>query len=407
MNKYFSLLGLREDAGKDDVKAAYERRVRKYKSSDYDDDPEYVRKKLAELKEAYEQAYRMAGSGSSSLYRRDDFARSSASSSASTASGSQQAHRRLHDQEEKEARRRRAKRVQENEFRKDQIEAEEEGSLFRKPDLSSLRQKAGSLRDEIKSQADELKNTISDAMRDDADQPSKDDEARSSAGQIRSTAVPQLKKAARRPDHDTGGTVMDTPSGSRSFHGADKESAARHGKFIAFAIILIITVISGLGQCSYDDDYYDYDDFADYDSYETGDSYSYAFLTDLDQIIFDTAMDSCSLLFDTGYSSDWRDSGYSDQELQTEADQFAENYLDMDQFSDVIDYLYDTYDEFYITTDDDLEDQIAEALKFYGFMRPDEAAGYISPFNDHTIANAHDYLVYLHDYFDENGLTEY
>lgn len=80
MNKYFSLLGLREDAGKDDVKAAYERRVRKYKSSDYDDDPEYVRKKLAELKEAYEQAYRMAGSGSSSLYRRDDFARSSASS---------------------------------------------------------------------------------------------------------------------------------------------------------------------------------------------------------------------------------------------------------------------------------------------------------------------------------------
>ena len=63
MDRNFALLGLREDATKDEIKEAYESRLQKYHSSDYDDDPEYLRQKLAELKSAYEQAMKAAADG--------------------------------------------------------------------------------------------------------------------------------------------------------------------------------------------------------------------------------------------------------------------------------------------------------------------------------------------------------
>ena len=40
MDRNFALLGLREDATKEQVKEAYGRRLAKYKSADYADDPE-------------------------------------------------------------------------------------------------------------------------------------------------------------------------------------------------------------------------------------------------------------------------------------------------------------------------------------------------------------------------------
>lgn len=394
MNKYFSLLGLREDAGKDDVKAAYERRVRKYKSSDYDDDPEYVRKKLAELKVAYEQAYRMAGSGSTSAYRRDDFDLPASSRT----SDSQRAHRQLHDKEEKEARRRRAKRIRENEFRKDQIEAEEEGSLFRKPDLSALRHKAESLRDEIKAQAGDLKNTVSEALDDNAEHASRRDTARNTA-QKKENAVPKFTKSVRRLDDHSGGTIIEAPAQTKRYSGRDTESASRNIKFFGVVVALIVMLVSGVAQCGYSD----YDDFDDVsESY----GYGYSYISDRDQMIFDTAMDCSDLLFDAGYAGSYTDYGYDDDELQTQADQFAENYLDMDRLSDVLTYLYDNYSEFMITDEDPLETQIAEVLKFYGFLDPESAAGYINPYNDETITNTHTYLLFLNEYFEKNGLTE-
>lgn len=396
MNKYFSLLGLREDAGKDDVKAAYERRLQKYKSSDYDDDPEYVKKKLAELRVAYEQAYRMAGNGSSSAYRRDDFDLPSGSK----ASASRQAHRRFHDQEEKKARQRRAKKIRENEARKDQIEAEEEGSLFRKPDLSALRKKAGAIRDEIKDQAGELKNTLSQARDDNAEQSSR----RSTVLNTRpkkEAAVPKSKKAVSMLSDQNGGTVMKAPYTSRENNRWDAD--AHNTKLIGLVIVIIIAIISGIAQCGAsdfdDDDYY-------YDSDDTYYSYSYAFTSDRDQAVFDTAMDSCGLLYDTGYSSSWTSYASDDTMLEAQADLFASHYLDMDRLSDVLTYLYDNYDEFCITDDDPLEMQVTEVLRFYGFLDPDSAAGYINPYTDETITDAYTYLCYLNEYFERNGLTK-
>ena len=62
-DRNLAVLGLKNGAGKDEIKAAYENRLAKYRSADYEDDPEYVKKKIRELTEAYEAA--LSGSSSS------------------------------------------------------------------------------------------------------------------------------------------------------------------------------------------------------------------------------------------------------------------------------------------------------------------------------------------------------
>ena len=49
----FSLLGLHEDASRSQIDAAYRNRTNKYKAADYDDEPEYAKRKLSQLREAY------------------------------------------------------------------------------------------------------------------------------------------------------------------------------------------------------------------------------------------------------------------------------------------------------------------------------------------------------------------
>ncbi len=55
MNKgyYYRVLGLRDGASQEQIKAAYSEKCRKLKSEDYADDPEYVEKKLGEVRHAY------------------------------------------------------------------------------------------------------------------------------------------------------------------------------------------------------------------------------------------------------------------------------------------------------------------------------------------------------------------
>lgn len=50
---YYRLLGLRDDASSQQIKDAYENKIRKLKSDDYADDPEYVARKLSEVRHAY------------------------------------------------------------------------------------------------------------------------------------------------------------------------------------------------------------------------------------------------------------------------------------------------------------------------------------------------------------------
>ena len=50
---YYRMLGLAQEASYDKIKEAYEKKMSKLKSADYQDDPEYARKKMEEVREAY------------------------------------------------------------------------------------------------------------------------------------------------------------------------------------------------------------------------------------------------------------------------------------------------------------------------------------------------------------------
>ncbi|MEE0516035.1 MAG: hypothetical protein UC961_10325, partial [Emergencia sp.] len=71
MDRDFALLGLREGASKEEIRAVYERRLAKYKTADYADDPDYVRRKREELKAAYESAVGKAERMSFEKFRED------------------------------------------------------------------------------------------------------------------------------------------------------------------------------------------------------------------------------------------------------------------------------------------------------------------------------------------------
>ena len=49
----YRLLGLQEGASQKQIDAAYDERRRKYKSPDYQDEPEYAARKMREIQEAY------------------------------------------------------------------------------------------------------------------------------------------------------------------------------------------------------------------------------------------------------------------------------------------------------------------------------------------------------------------
>lgn len=56
MKDCFEVLGVSKDASIEDIQRAFERKAERYKGDFYAEDPAYAKKKLKELKEAYEAA---------------------------------------------------------------------------------------------------------------------------------------------------------------------------------------------------------------------------------------------------------------------------------------------------------------------------------------------------------------
>ncbi|MGN0659993.1 MAG: hypothetical protein ACI4LA_10375 [Emergencia sp.] len=358
MNRSFALLGLREDASKDEVKAAYERRLQKYKSSDYEDDPDYVRRKIAELKEAYADAYSRAGT--QSIYARDDFDRNtdyssgnSGSDRRSSGSGAedsmQKKHAAMHREEDRQRRNQLKKRIEANEKRKDRIEDEEKGSLFSRSDSPEDR-------------SEEKPRTVSYAP-----------------------ARPARKKRAK--------------SG---------ETAKAKGISLAVGIIIVLSGVF-MTMCDGSDPFYDYDyDYTDYDDYDGYEGYNYAFTRDLDQQIFDTAMDTADLLFDTGLDDSWGEEYVesSEEEVTEEADRFVQNYMGEKDLDAAVSFLHEEYSDFWADTSYSASEKISQILGFYGFLYPDTAEGYINPYTDEPMTNMAEYLEFLNTYFQKNGLND-
>ena len=211
MDRDFALLGLREGASKEEIRAAYERRLAKYKTADYADDPDYVRRKREELKAAYESAVGKAERMSFEKLREDAATELREELTAEAAQTifkereKRQSGRKLEyewkkrqmkeeesgsafedvsftddgrgdfDSEEERIRRRSRKEYEREKVRASGRNRDDEKTGFQKPDLSSLKGKAQQLKQYTQRRTDEIKNELHD-YREEEKEYSKEDE---------------------------------------------------------------------------------------------------------------------------------------------------------------------------------------------------------------------------------------
>lgn len=365
MNSNFAKLGLREDATKEQVKQAYELRLRKYKSSDYDDDPDYVRKKIAELKIAYDAAYSVAGNshtaGNSDDYERKEF----------------------------KPRRYEPEKYDHDKFERDRDRAARQGEdrHFKTPDISKLRDKM-----------DTLKSTVSENVGGFVEDIRKASEQRDGEPEERPEAPARTSANVRRLDDSGSGGVIQTPTGADKPVYDGNDSSVKGGSVAGMIIALLVgVVIMFVSMCDDGGDIY-YDDYDD-------SSYSYAYNNDSDENIYNTAIDVNNLLYEQSSADSYSSGGYTEKEIKKAADRFAKNYLKMDDITSVTSYLYDSYEEFATDTSESYEEQITQVLAFYGFMDVYEAEGTLSPYTHKPIADLLSYIRYINKYYRENGLA--
>lgn len=332
MDRNFALLGLNEGATKAQVQQAYERRLKKYQSSDYDDEKEYANRKIRELKAAYEIALSRAETGSSASAEADRYpARGDGRSQERKTYSSQLRER-------------------------NGIEKNKERKSLEKPDLSALKNKAKEAKRSLQQYQKEEKAFETEVEKD-------------------SSSIPTI--------------------GGKSTNNPEKAKSA-----VSLVLSLIIALVGMFTMCDSDDNGYPEED------YNTG--YSYAFQTEDEQQIFDTALDAGTNLTEQSLEFIDEEERETDnqEELQEQADLFARNYIGKDTIAQVVDDLFERYDEFFTNSSDIVEAQVEETLLFYGFESLDLAQDYCNPYdNEEPIQNLTDYLIFLNGYYDEYGMT--
>lgn len=346
MNRAFSILGVREDACKEEIKQAYERRLKKYKSDDYADDPEYVRKKIAELKEAYNIAY-----GGAPEHNGDArFERHVATRN------------RRHEEYEEE--RRRVARKADDDYEKPETYRAEKRANRK------AAKKAAARHYEHRA------------------------ESRTSKGQKSSGSIFDL------------GDMLNNPNGKGLASGNQKRiKSVTEGKenskavgiiILAFAIIpMFFGMLSDIGS---DDDYY-YDD----DNYEI----SYDYITeDYDKNINNIAVEIKDIVDDSDfdYSQDYETG--SDKAINDALDAFADTYFgdnSIHNAGELISYLENLYpDYFYYDEDASKEDLLYNIADFYGFPQYYQCSNmlYTNNNGDEDCINSDvEYLEYLVNYY--------
>lgn len=406
MNRNFAILGLSEDATKEQVKQAYELRAHKYKSSDYDDDPDYVRKKLDELKSAYDAAYSAAGTSRAyenydeETYERDDYERKTPSSDA-------------YEPEVYKPREYRPEKYDHDRFERERDRAARKGEdhRFRTPDISKLRDKM----DSLKSTVSENISGLAEDIRESANRANEEAEAPpvyrertsphvrrlddSGSGRVIEPESESQPVSPPRLDDSGYGGVIQTPTGADTPIYKSSGNSTMKGGSIAGTIIalLIAFVMMFASMC---DDGPEYDD----DDYSSLYVYSYEYNNDSDQRIYNTAIAANDLLNEQD-DDVYIFEEYSEEDVKKEADRFAKNYLKMDSIEEVTQYLYENYSEYSTYTDEPYEEQMTQILAFYGFMDEVDAEGLINPFTEQPIADFVKYLEYINQYYKENGIS--
>lgn len=337
MDRNFALLGLNEDAGKEAVQAAYERRLAKYKSADYADDPEYAARKISELRQAYESAYAAAGNGGGS----ENYYHDSREKQAESAKL-----RREHDEKNHQQKRKRS--------------WDEDGSPKKKkfngmPKVSELKVS------ELKEKAKE--------------------------------AGAAAKEHMYRLDDSGTGNVVDAAQESSDSGTSSGKGLEGPKQFMSIVGLIVTLVVAGFTMCI-DDTPTDYDDLSGsepYHEYLNGDWNVWEKANSFDSYV------TGNEAFDDSFTA----KGYDVKELRKALDLFVKNYTERDSYKEEVSYLMENYDDFFVNESRVLESQAETLLDFYGFPSWESMEGYIRSDNGETITNMKDYVDYLNWFYDE------
>lgn len=338
MNRDFSILGLREDATKEQVKQAYGRKVAKYRAADFADDPAYANKKIAQLKSAYERAYAIAGTPAVKHSSRETISEPSV----------------IRPVDRPKAYER--KKPDYDDFQRGRHKStDKEESHIRIPDLHKLQNVAKSGTQEIKSA---LSKKIDDFNR---------------KGDVKAEkAEPYINNSTEL----TPAPINDT----------------NNWGVVKVIIGIIIAVVVLLTQCGDDGGFIE-----DEDGYST--EYTFDYTTEQDMQIHRWAEDITDVIYNSDMAASFDNTDYIEEELRKVSDKFAKRYLGTENVEEKASELFSSYEEFPIDDNGDLTEIVSEILAFYGFPRTDDAVGYINKYDDDVITNPVEYLRYLNQYY--------
>lgn len=347
MNRAFSVLGVREDACKDEVKQAYEYRIKKYKSADYADDPEYARKKIAELKEAYKIAIGEAEDhvGDSIQERRELFKTRS-----------------HEDYEEK--RRKVARRADED---------------YEEPETYKAEKRANK-RAAKKAASRHYEHT-----------------APKSPGAKKKSSASRLD-LGKKINRETLGRAIDNEPGIEPL--TEEMKQQKNGRILLIILALIPIVFSMFDALGSDNYYYD-------DDYDDDYVMNYEYITEgYDKRINNIAIEIYEVMdnADFSYEQGWKNC--SDKELSQALDAFVDTYFgdnSIHNTKELMTYLDDTYHDYvYPYLDDNLDEIMYSICDFYGFPQSYQCEYMVYTNNngerDYITSNV-EYLEYLINYY--------
>lgn len=358
MNRDYLLLGVRENASKEQIQKAYERRLLKYKSPDYDDDPEYVRRRIDELNAAYNRVYKAAETASGSLKREVRAVESGYEKRSIKGKERETVHSQKRVNYEKKRREIEGEELHLFDRLRRTNQGAESGDknkkVLNKPDFTSLKNKAN-----------DLKTRVTESIND---------------GNAMSVQEATVKSE-----------TADTLNGPA----AEKNEENQAKVFLSVISVIISLVVGFCTMCDSSDDIYIGD---------VEDDYSYVYelsdYSDSDRAVYDEAQQVYTSLYEMELADHWLETTVSEAELEMTANAFTKAYTEDLNLSALCERLYQHYDQFTASGSDDVSYQIEEVLRFYGFPDYYEIEGRINPYNEEVIDNMCKYLHYLIQYHD-------
>ena len=395
----FSMLGLSENATKEQVKRAYGRKLATYKGPNYADEPAYAERKMAQLHQAYEEAYALASSGADAgtISRIEHDVQTQPKKKTAKASH-------LLETEREAGSNKREKFHQWMERRDDEKQSRKDGKRkelpkFQKPDLSKLKNKLSEIKEEVVSQLDFTGEEDEELFEQEPLVKETESETDDLTDFVKDCVYTEEKLEPGRGFSGTG-TSFDEDASAEYSGGTTRTAKAPKGlspELIKLIVSIIVIVVAAIGGCT--DDAVDDGDY-DYDGY----GYAYIFdlaqdeIRDEDRNVVNLADESYILLLDQE-ERDLSSVDYMIQDGDVErANQFAKNYWGKESIAEVVDDLYQEYGEAMDYSSDSLEVQLDAVFAFYGFAGLDTAAWYEQPYTGDHITCYGDYLDYLNQF---------